>query len=368
ANLDYLIALNAIDGLGPARIQKLISHFGDPQRIFKANDSELAFCVFLPAQVRANIRNFPVDDFLKKEYALIKKHGVCVISSSDKVYSDQLKEISDPPAVLYCKGNLELLQQPAVGVVGCRRASIYGMAMAEKFAQELSDRGVVVVSGLARGIDTAAHRGTLRAKGNTIAVLGSGLANVYPPENKKLFETIAEQGLAISEFSMSELPKPGNFPSRNRIISGLSLGIIVVEAARRSGALITADLALEQGREVFAVPGKIDSASAQGVNELIKQGAKLVSCIEDVVEELQLPQALSIKNKEMPVEKKDIVQDKSFSEDEITIMKLLSARAVDIDAICQQCGLPIPSVSGILLNLELKGLIKQLPGKLFVLR
>lgn len=368
ASLDHLIALNAVDGLGPARIQKLIKCFGAPQKIFEARRNDLATCVFLPEQVRANIRNFPVDDFLKKEHALIKKHGVCVISSSDEAYPELLKEISDPPVVLYCKGNLDRLSEPCVGVVGCRRASVYGTTTAEKFAVELCNYDVTVVSGLARGIDTAAHRGALRAKGKTIAVLGSGLAQIYPPENKKLFEQIIAQGLVISEFPMNELPKAKNFPRRNRIVSGLSLGIIVVEAARRSGALITADFALEQGREVFAVPGKVDSASAQGVNELIKQGAKLVSRIDDVIEELVLSHKLSPGKENLSVQEKNILPCPALSKGEEAIFTLLSDKSISIDTICLQSNLPIPVVSAILLSLELKGLISQMPGKLFVIK
>jgi DNA processing protein len=242
------------------------------------------------------------------------------------------------------------------------------MTTAEKFAVDLCNYGVTVVSGLARGIDTSAHRGALRAQGKTIAVLGSGLAQVYPPENKKLFEQIGNQGLAISEFPMNALPKPGNFPCRNRIISGLSLGLIVVEAARKSGALITADLALEQGREVFAVPGKVDSASAQGVNELIKQGAKLVSCIDDVIEDLAFARKFSPKKENLPTPEKKEPCPRALSKDEEALFNLLSARPVDIDTICQQANLPVSAVSGILLQLELKGLVVQMPGKLFSLK
>lgn len=366
--LDHLIALNAVDGLGPIRIKKLIEHFGAPEKIFQARPTALLACSFLSEKIRANIVSFPLDDFLKKEHAFIQKHGVCVISSSEKVYPARLKEISGPPVVLYCKGNIELLNILSVAVVGCRRASVYGMTTAERFSQGLCDHGLTVVSGLARGIDTAAHRGALRVKGKTVAVLGSGLAQIYPPENKKLFDEIARDGLVISEFPMNEIPKAKNFPCRNRIVSGLSLGVIVVEAAQTSGALITADLALEQGREVFAVPGKVDSANAQGVNALIKQGAKLVTCIDDVLDEfpsLNLPKA----------PKQKIVSDtenplslKSLSPEEKAIYQLLSSAPLDIDTLCVQSSLLASHLFAILLSLELKGLIKQMPGKLFVIK
>ncbi|MFA6379091.1 MAG: DNA-processing protein DprA [Candidatus Omnitrophota bacterium] len=364
---DYLIALNAVPGLGPARIQKLLEYFGVPQKIFQASDKEFSFCSFLPQDVAVAIKQFPLDDFLKKEHAALSKHKAFVISVFDAAYPKQLKEIADPPVVLYGKGNLGLMQEAIVAIVGCRKASVYGITTAEKLAQDLCSYNIVVASGLARGIDTAAHRGALKVQGKTIAVLGTGLSHIYPPENKKLFEAIAEKGLLISEFPMETLPKPFQFPRRNRIISGLSLGVVVVEAARKSGALITTDLALEQGREVFAVPGKVDSLSSQGVNELIKQGAKLVTCVDDITEELSFNVQLKTLVGEKPKEKENVSAGRCLSQEEQSILKLLSSHPVDVDHLCQESKLSLSCVFSALLRLELSGLVRQLPGKLFVL-
>jgi len=367
-NRDYLIALNAFSGLGPQRIQKLLKHFGSLEKIFKASQHDLSLCVFLPEPVAHALTQFSLDQFLSKEHELLKKHNVAVISFLDEAYPKQLKEISDPPVVLYVKGMPALFQEPAVAIVGCRRASVYGITTAEKLACDLCDYNIAVVSGLARGIDTAAHRGALKAHGKTIAVLGNGLASVYPPENKRLFDSMAAQGLIVSEFPMATTPKPFHFPRRNRIISGLSLGIIVVEAAKKSGALITADLALEQGREVFAVPGKVDSVSSQGVHELIKQGAKLVTCIDDIIEELPLALRVKKEVQKNPEKKNEMLGKKPLSQEEKDILKLLSSAPIDVDSLCRQAGLPVSHIFTALLKLELSGFVKQLPGKLFVLK
>jgi len=367
-NRDHLIALNAVPGLGPQRIQKLLEHFGSLEKIFKANGQDFSACTFLPPQVSNALKQFSVDKFLIQEHELLKKHKMTVISFSDEAYPKLLKEIADPPVVLYVKGLPALFKESAVAIVGCRRASVYGITTAEKLAQDLCDYNIVVVSGLARGIDTAAHRGAIKVRGKTIAVLGNGLASVYPPENKKLFDSIAEQGLLVSEFPMAATPQPFHFPRRNRIISGLSLGIVVVEAAKKSGALITADLAIEQGREVFAVPGKVDSASSQGVHGLIKQGAKLVTCIDDIMEELPLALRVKKETQEISKEKGDTLTRESLSQEEKDILKLLSSAPVDVDSLCQQAGLPISRIFSALLKLELSGFVKQLPGKLFVLK
>jgi DNA processing protein len=284
-----------------------------------------------------------------------------VVTFRDDDYPAVLRSIADAPVVLYVKGQLPT--QGAIAIVGSRRASFYGIEVSAKFAVRLAESDFTVVSGMARGIDAAAHRGALRAKGTTVAVLGSGLSNIYPPEHRKLFEEIAASGAVISEFAMQTPPVPYNFPRRNRIISGLSLGVIVVEAAERSGALITADFALEQGREVFAVPGKIDQASSFGTHNLIKQGAKIVTCVEDVLEDLQ-PQVASLgtrgsKNRiaKMPMP--------GLSADEQKIYGYISDRPVHIDELTEQCGSSVPVMS-VLLQLEIKHLVRQLPGKLFV--
>jgi DNA processing protein len=244
-------------------------------------------------------------------------------------------------------------------VVGSRLASFYGLQTAERFGFELASRGITVVSGLAKGIDSSAHKGALKAKGRTLAILGSGLADIYPEENIELAEKIFESGAVISEFPMRTIPDRGNFPKRNRIISGLSLGVVCVEAAEKSGALITCDCALEQGREVFAVPGKVDSMTSKGTNKLIKQGAKLAQGVEDILEELDLSSRVDCKD---PAGAAGKVLDK----EESLVYTLLSSDPMHIDDICIESGVPLGRVSKILLSLELRKFTKQLPGKNFV--
>ena len=283
-----------------------------------------------------------------------------------------MKNIHKPPKQLYVNGSLEERDELAVALVGSRRASMYGLEMAEKMGYELALRGVTVVSGMARGIDSAAHRGALKARGRTIAVMGSGHGRVYPSENKKLYEEIAKSGAVVTEYEDDVEPLPFNFPQRNRIISGLSLGIVVVEAAKDSGALITADLAAEQGREVFALPGKISSATSSGTNALIKDGARLVQSVDDILEELSICEI-----KDVPEEDKEKLGGKiakmtkayiynSLTEDERKIYKALSDEPIYIDDILGKTGLAPAMVSKLLLNLQLKRLIQEVPGKQYV--
>jgi DNA processing protein len=288
------------------------------------------------------------------------------VTWADEDYPRSLREIADAPVVLYVKGSLPSDDPLSLSIVGSRRASIYGISISEKFAYNLAELGFTIVSGLARGIDTAAHNGALKAFGTTVAVLGCGLDHVYPPENRDLLEKIAETGAIVSEFPMQVLPLPHNFPRRNRIISGLSSAVIVVEAAQRSGALITADFALEQGRDVFAVPGKIDQASSGGVNNLIKQGAKLITCVEDIVEDMapRVCEYLEGKNRGSKVHPCTDRLDNLTNEEKL-VYGYITDRPVHIDELTHCCEGTVPVMS-VLLRLELKRLVKQLPGKLFV--
>ncbi len=298
---------------------------------------------------------------LKTELDLIKKYNVEVITLFDKSYPKMLKEIYDPPLVLYVKGTILKDDELAAAIVGSRFASVYGAATAERLGYELASKGVVVTSGLARGIDSAAHKGAVKAHGRTIAVLGNGLKEIYPPENRKLAGEIIETGGAvISEFPMRTEPLGRNFPRRNRIISGLSLAVIVVEAAKNSGALITADFALEQNREVFAVPGKVDSPTSFGTNELIKQGAKLIQTAQDVMSELglELKSFKARENKPAP--------RPNLSSEELVIYKNLSSEPRYLDEIVQDARLSINRTMELLLKLQLKKLVRELPGKNFV--
>ncbi|MEA1929003.1 MAG: DNA-processing protein DprA, partial [Candidatus Auribacterota bacterium] len=273
---EYLVILNLIRGLGTVRIRGLMDHFGSAADILKQPASALIRVPGIGSYLARAIRKWEELEY-REEFRLIEKLDVRIITIFDSDYPENLREIYDPPVVLYIKGSIIPEDKPALAVVGSRRASHYGLQTAEKISYQLAARGFTVVSGLARGIDTRAHRGALKASGRTIAVLGSGLGNIYPPENGQLAKEISLSGAVISEFPIRAIPDRQNFPLRNRVVSGLSLGVLVVEAAQRSGALITARLAMEQGRSVMAIPGRIDSFSARGTNSLIQDGARMVN-------------------------------------------------------------------------------------------
>lgn len=357
---ERLIILNMIEDLGSIRAQNLFKHFGSFSEAFKASESELRGVKEIGSVLALRIVKGIREVDLKKEMGLVKRNKVKIITFLDKEYPENLRDIYGFPVVLYVKGDIIPEDKMSIAIVGSRLASFYGLETSERFGFELAVRGVTIVSGLARGIDSASHKGALKAKGRTLAVLGSGLANIYPEENKRLTEDIAESGAVISEFPMSTIPDRGNFPKRNRIISGLSLGVVCVEAREKSGALITCDLALEQGREVFAVPGKVNSPNSIGTHKLIKQGAKLVSDIEDILEELNLSDIRGKSN--CGAGKLTAKLDK----DENLVYNLLSNEPLYIDDICCGSGLPLAKVSKALLNLEIKKFVKQLQGKNFV--
>ena len=355
------LTLNAAPGVGNATIRDLVQYYGSAQKVFTLTKPELMSCGLSEA-VAAKIFEFDRDKFLKSEYNLIQQNGVEVITRKDPDYPELLKEIPDVPAVLYIKGNRAFLKNTAIAMVGSRQASVYGLSVAEKFARQLAEYGITIISGLARGIDTASHRGCLLGGGTTVAVVGCGLAQIYPPENKGMFEQIVEKGVIISEFPMQMPPLAQNFPRRNRIISGLSLGVIVVEAALKSGALVTASMALEQGREVFAIPGSIDRPNAQGVNALIKQGAKLTSSVADILEELAPALRQSLKKVELPVQEPSVDSPSiGLTPEEQNIFAHISHQPIHADELLES-----PNALSVLLHLELKHLIKQLPGKRFV--
>lgn len=366
--LDALLILNAVPGIGSAHIRKLLEHYGLAARVLTLSENDLVSSQIVSAKTASHIAGFPKDQFLQKEHDLITRHHIRIIPLGDESYPANLKEIPDPPMVLYVKGNIPENIALSVAMVGSRKASLYGLSVAQQFAGQLASAGMNIVSGMARGIDTAAHRGALKSKGMTTAVFGCGLAHIYPPENKKLFEEISATGAVVSEFPMETSPVSYHFPRRNRIISGLSLGVVVVEAAEKSGALITADFALEQGREVYAVPGKIDSPTSQGVHHLIKQGAKLVISTEDILEDLCLRQTEHPEAQDDDTPKKDqaIRSLEGLSEPEQLVYRQVTDSPIHIDDLSLRCGSDIPSMASVLLSLELKRLVKQLPGKLFV--
>jgi len=309
----------------------------------------------------------PKDIFAGERDMVIRK-----ITMEDAEYPKLLRNIHKPPKQLYVNGSLLESDEVAVALVGSRRASLYGVEMSEKLGYELALRGVTVVSGMARGIDTAAHRGALKAKGRTIAVMGSGHGHIYPPQNKKLYEEIVKQGAVITEFEDNMKPLAYNFPQRNRIISGLSLGVVVIEAAKDSGALITAGLAAEQGREVFALPGKISSSTSSGTNSLIKDGARLVQSVDDILEELQLHEIKPLESGEKENADGRIKRMtkaylyNSLTGDERKAYKAVSDEPVYIDDIVERSGMDLSNASKALLSLQLKKLILEVPGKQYI--
>lgn len=357
------MALSFIDGLGTVGYRNLIKRFHSPDRIFNTSGKDLEAVGGLRPKVVKEIKEFNQAARVENELKLMRKHQVTLVTSLDESYPSSLLNIYDPPPFLYVKGELKKEDAIAVAVVGSRFASYYGKLAAERISRDLALEGVTVVSGLARGIDTSAHRGALSAGGRTIAVLGCGIDVEYPIENKRLREEIALSGALISELRMSTPPSSSHFPVRNRIISGLSVGVVVVEASHRSGSLITARLALEQGRDVFAVPGSIDSLRSRGTHGLIKEGAKLVEDAQDIISEL-LPQ---IKGRPQLAE---FTQDKSelLSCEARSILDVLAQGQLQIDRIIAETDLKSSQVSSALLDLELRGLIRQLPGKVFVRR
>ncbi|MFC1594788.1 DNA-processing protein DprA, partial [Candidatus Omnitrophota bacterium] len=358
-----------IPKIGSIRARRLLEAFGSAQAVFSASQSRLEKVRDINTVLARTIKNHHQSLDFKKELQLAQQYDVEIVTLHDKEYPDNLKNIEDAPLVLYVKGHLQKEDAVSVAIVGSRRSSYYGLSMAGKLAGQLAEIGITVVSGLARGIDSAAHRGALRSGGRTIAVLGSGLGCIYPPENKDLFEQITQSGVAISEFPITTPPFAYNFPRRNRIISGLSLGTVVIEAARNSGALITADCALEQGREVFALPGKADSATSFGTNRLIKQGAKLICGVEDIIEELQSYLKRHIEQRKRAACTRDVLQRSlcgSLDNDQKMLYNALSCEPKHIDIIMHETKLGIGKVSSLLVQLELKHLIKQMPGKLFI--
>ena len=353
-SLIYWLALHCLPGLGCRRSMKLIDFFGEPKGLFSASQKTMQELGLKAETIQAILSKKWIKE-AEEKLKKIKTMGIEIITYSDPRYPALLKQIADPPPLLYLKGEAELLNTPSIAIVGARRASFYGLKIATKLATNLAELGITVVSGLARGIDAAGHKGALQAGGNTIAVLGCGLDIVYPSENQKFYAKIEKEGVLISEFPLGTPPLSQNFPVRNRLISGLSLGVVVVEAALKSGSLITARLALEQGREVFAVPGPISNFYSKGTHALIKQGAKLVENVMDIVEELNL--SVSKETSEYFNIKLD-----PFSE---RVLSLLHTPK-NLEEIALSLNENVVELSSILTLLEVQGLVKQLPGKQYI--
>ena len=370
----YWVALNMVPGVGAVTYRKLLNVFESPEQVFSAPSALLRTVPGIHQKTVSNIVNFGFPDIVKKELDRIEKHQVQIITWQDEEYPERLKTIFDPPPVLYVKGNRFQSHELMIAVVGSRKASTYGRTVAENLCREFAVKGITVVSGMARGIDSAAHRGTLRAGGRTIAILGCGVDVVYPPENTRLYQKILEIGSIVSELPMTAKPDRRNFPARNRIISGMSLGTVVVEAGSQSGALITADMALEQGRDVFAVPGNISSGSSKGTNRLIKQGATLIEHAEDVLNAIPLEISRDIQQgmqKELFFHQDSLLPPQQtptlppLTSDEKLILELLEPQPIHIDEITVRSQLPSGTVSAVLMMLEMKNVIRQISGKMF---
>lgn len=357
------LALKSVPGIGNHLFKRLIKHLKSPEAVFKASLDNLVRVEGVSARIARSIKQHKVPDSVKKEFDCVQKKGYKIITMADPEYPALLLHIPDPPPFLYVLGSLAGLNKN-LAVVGSRNATNYGISTARRLSRDLASIGITIVSGLALGIDSSAHRGALMGGGKTIAVLGSGLERIYPAENRKLFYQIAENGAVVSEFSLRTEPEAHNFPVRNRIISGISLGTVVVEATKRSGSLITARLAAEQNREVFAVPGSIQSFKSTGTHTLIKQGAKLVEHARDILEEL-------VYIIDTPVE--DVVNIQSnlskkrvdLTDEEAKIFDILEDYPVHIDDIVRKLKIEPGKLSGILLKLELKGIVDHSPGNLF---
>lgn len=361
----YNVLLTMIPGLGPRTLKLLVEHFKSPQLAWCAEETELRAVAGLSGKVVESLVS--KRRTIKPELELEKliNNGIGLLYKEENDYPELLRQIYDPPAVLYYKGNPAVLKNRSLAIVGARKASYYGLSTAEAIARDLSQAGLCIVSGMARGIDAAAHRGALIGSGLTAAVLGCGVDVVYPRENRKLMDEIIEKGIVLSEFPPGTSPVAGNFPQRNRIIAGLSEGIMVVEAAIKSGSLITADLALEQGRDVFAVPGQVTNPLSQGAHRLIKQGAILVESAVDVLEEIGLDDCLVTVDNNKWIEKpKNEVN--SLTRDERRIYNITSDEPVSSEVIIQKSGNSAGEVLALLLSIEIKGLVTQLPGQLYV--
>ena len=362
-NLLPWLNLKSVPGIGNHLYKRLIERFNSPESVFRSSPQQLLEVEGIAARQANAILNYRPTDRIQAELNQVDQKGYKIITLNDPAYPALLREIPDPPPFLYICGTLDGSEKN-IAVVGSRNATPYGISATQKLCADLAAFNITIVSGMALGIDTAAHQGALAGKGKTIAVLGSGLNKIYPPENFNLFKRIAEEGAVITEFALDTEPEAHNFPVRNRIISGMSMGTVVVEATRKSGSLITARLAAEQNREVFAVPGSIQSFKSTGTHTLIKQGAKLVENAQDVLEELtafmDAPRRSAGRD---PVHKTAAAA--LLPSDELAVYRVLSPYPEHIDTLVRKTGIEPGKLLGLLLQLELKGMVQQLSGKLF---
>ena len=357
--------LKEVPGIGNHLYKRLIDRFNSPEVVFQSSPQQLLEVDGITARQAAAILNYKPADRIKAELNQTNQKGYKIITLNNPTYPALLREIPDPPPLLYICGTLDGGEKN-IAVVGSRNATAYGITATHRLCADLAAFHLTIVSGMAIGIDTAAHQGALAAKGKTIAVLGSGFNHIYPSENLKLFRRIVEEGAAISEFALDTEPEAHNFPIRNRIISGISMGTVVVEATRKSGSLITARLAAEQNREVFAVPGSIQSFKSAGAHTLIKQGAKLVENAQDVLEELAAFINVPHRSEDRDSSNKAAAIP-SLPSDELSVYNVLSPYPEHIDTIVRKTRIEPGKLLGLLLQLELKGMVHQLPGMLFAI-
>ncbi len=352
-----LLGLISIKGLGPGRIRTLINIFGSATAVWDASLQRLQSAPYIDREIAGRIKTASVNEFIQNQSALMNRHRVKVIPYWDRSYPEQLKKIYDPPVLLFLRGDPDVLHTDLFAVVGTRTPSVYGKNITEKLTRDLVRQGFNIVSGLANGVDTITHQTVLHESGKTVAVLGSGLDWIYPAANRRLAAEITKSGVLVSEYPMGTHPDPANFPRRNRIVSGLSKGVLVTEAGIGSGALITAYQALEQNREVFAIPGSIFSNLSGGVHTLIQEGAKLVQSIDDIMGELDTTYTGTATD---PLERVEL------RDSEKEIYTVLTNEPMHIDAIVQKSHRTASESLATLLALEIKGLVRQMSGKMFI--
>lgn len=365
ASLSWL-AMTMTPGIAARLSARLLREFGSPENVFRASLTALESCN-LPAHVAQAI--FRKQNFWRaeKEVAALKTLGARLVNWTEPEYPQSLLQIYDPPVMLYVRGDAQILNQPMLSIVGTRRPTAYGTQMTERLARDLAKRSLVIVSGLARGVDALAHQGTTAVGGRAIGVIGTGIDICYPKENKKLYEKVLENGAIVSELPTGSHPAPENFPVRNRIIAGMPLGVVIVEGKQYSGSLITARLAMEFGREVFGVPGNVTQETSFAPNQLIKQGAKLVTSAEDVIEELPTPvRATLVQAEVVGSEQRNLLAESSLTDSQKRIYDLLTVEEPrPIDDLVESSGLNSSEVLATLFELEMKGVVRQLPGKQF---
>lgn len=360
-NNEVLIWINGLEGVSNKTIDNLEKHFGQIQYLWDASNSDINKLDFLNDKIKLEIIKNRNMEYYSKQRHKIQQLGLKVITIHDDDYPEGLKTVHNYPKVLYIKGEIKEEDKLSIAIVGSRKATAYGRWAASKFAEELSQMGITIVSGMARGVDTLAHLGAIQAKGRTLAILGSGIDVIYPKSNSQLYYDISSNGAVISEFPPGTEPLPYNFPQRNRIISGMSLGVVVIEAGEKSGSLITAQHAMEQGKDIFALPGNINSVYSKGTNLLIRDGAKILIDLDDILEEIKV-----LRDKCSYYNKKTIDYEE-LSDDEGKIVKTLLEKPLHLDMISYNCDIGIAKVTSILTILEMKRVIKQLPGKIFTI-